>query len=229
MMPAIATKKRVTKLAPSELVLLQGHRFAVKSRMKNVRLLQNGKRVSADDLGKAMLAVALLASEKSCTVRLDVRKKKTLFGLRQVDTLYVEPLDDQGDWPEHSLESRIHELASRLRNERGTHEVENIIRTWLGRDSNSPWQAAVELVQAGMANRGALARIQERRMKVLKTTSYKVTRSTTEQASAQPIDGVLDLLEDCQESRPYVWQLLTKQIKAAISSRTEFRSDLNID
>lgn len=228
MMPAITMNLEVAKLAPSELVLLNGDRFAGKSRIGNVKLPQNGATVSAGDLGQIILAAAFLSCEKASVIRLEVRKKKTLLGLRKVDVLYVEPQKKNHDWPKHSLESEIYSLTVRLRDDKGSNEVANIIYEWLGENSASPWQRAVELVQSGMADRGALARIQERRMKVLKTTSYKMTVSTARQAAEQPLDPVIRLLEECQYTRPYIWQLLISGMKSAINSRTEFYSNVDI-
>ena len=225
MMPAITMNLEVAKLAPSELVLLNGDRFAGKSRIGNVKLPQNGAIVSAGDLGQVILGAALLACEKAAVIRLEVRKKKTLLGLRKVDSLYVVPLKNKDRWPKHSLESEIYSLAVRLRDEKDSNEVANIIHDWLGENSASPWQRAVELVQSGMADRGALARIQERRMKVLRTTSYKMTVSTARQAAEQPLEPIIGLLEECQLVRPYVWQLLISGMKSAINSRTEFYSN----
>ncbi len=228
MMPSATVNKEVATFAPSELVLLNGDRFARKSRTGNVKLPKNGASVSAGDLGMVMLAAAMLTSEKSNAIRLDVRKKKALLGLRKVDTLFAEPLDDLGEWPDNSLERQIWKISEQLRAENNKHEVENVINRWLGRDSNSPWHLVVDQVQAGLADRGALARIQERQMKVLKTTSYKMTLSTAQLAAEQPISPIMDLLEECQSNRPKVWLLLMKQIRSAIDSRTEFYSDFDM-
>jgi len=228
MMPATIAMNGTADLAPSELVLLNGERFAKRSRIGNVKLPQNGAKVSAGDLGIIMLAAAVLASEQSCVIRLDVRQKKVLFGLRKVDALYAEPLDGNVSWPPHSVESQIYTLAVQLRAEGDRHEVKNVMYAWLGRDCNAPWQLAVDLVQSGMADRGALARIQERKMRVLKTIAYKMTTSTAKTASEQPIIPVFSLLEECQQSRPYVWQLLLKQIKSAIDSRTDYGSEFDV-
>jgi hypothetical protein len=227
MMPATTMNLGVAKLAPSELILLNGDRFAGKSRIGNVKLPQNGVVVSAGDLGQIILAAALLACEKASVIRLEVRKKKTLLGLRKVDALYVDPLKYNDDWPKHSFESEIYSIAVRLMEGKGNNEVENIIYEWLGENSGSPWQRAVELVQSGLADRGALARIQERHMKVLKTTSYKMTVSTARQAAEQPIEPIMRLLEECQIARPDIWQLLISGMKSAIDSRTEFFSAID--
>ncbi len=229
MMPSAVINKEMATLAPSELVLLNGDRFARKSRTGNVKLPKNGASVSAGDLGMVMLAAAMLTSEKSSAIRLDVRKKKTLLGLRTVDTLFAEPLEDLEEWPDNCLERQIWRISEQLRAENNKHEVENVVKKWLGRDSNSPWHLVVDQVQAGLADRGALARIQERRMKALKTTSYKMTLSTAQLAAEQPISPIMDLLEECQSSRPNIWLLLMKQIKSAINSRTEFYSDFDVD
>ncbi len=228
-MPATVTKNGEVGLAPSEMVLLNGERFASRARFGNVKLPQSGEGVSAKELGTILLATAFLAAERACAVRLDVREKKTLFGLRKVDTLYAEPLDSHVAWPKNCLESQIYVLADKLRRDQNRHEVANIIYIWLGHDTNSPWHTAVDHVQSGMADRGALARIQERTLRILKTTGYKVTVSTSRQAAEMPLSPIFQLLEDCQRTRPYIWQLLMKQIKTAIDSRTEYNSDYGMD
>lgn len=227
MMPAITMNLEVAKLAPSELILLNGDRFAGKSRIGNVKLPQNGATVSAGDLSQVILGVSFLACEKAEIIRLEVRKKKTLLGLRKVDTLFVVPLKNRDRFPKHSLESDIYSIAVRLRDEKDGNEVANIIYDWLEENSASPWQTVVELVQSGMADRGALARIQERRMKVLRTTSYKLTVSTARLAAEQSLEPIIGLMEECQLVRPYVWRLLIGGMKSAINSRTEFYSNLD--
>lgn len=229
MMPATTMNLKVAKLAPSELILLNGDRLAGKSRIGNVKLPQSGATVSAGDLGQIILAAAFLACEKASVIQLDVRKKKTLLGLRKVDVLYVEPQKENYNWPKHSLESEIYFLTVRLKDDKDNNEVANIIYEWLGENSASPWQRAVELVQSGMADRGALARIQERRLKVLKTTNYKMTVSTARLAAEQPLEPVIRLMEECQYARPYIWQLLISGMKSAINSRTEFYSNVDSD
>jgi hypothetical protein len=71
-------------LKPSELIYLNGERFAKKVMAGNIELLHVDDKVSMERLGEAMLVAALLASEAQGAIKLDIREKKALLGLRKV-------------------------------------------------------------------------------------------------------------------------------------------------
>ncbi len=116
-------------LAPSEVLLLNGEKFAVDAgRLFNPRieLPTTGARVSVVQLTQALLAVALLANEQADTIRLSVRPKHTLIGLRTVDTLWVESTGIASTWPAASLELAIYLMCSRVSPYGEQHDLDQV-------------------------------------------------------------------------------------------------------
>lgn len=211
----------MSPLTPSELVFLNGQLFAEKAWVGNVSLLHTEAKVSATQLGQAMLAAAFLAADQAGSIRLEVRQKKVLLGLGKAEALFADPGDPAVVWPEQSLESRLRELADQWWHNGGRNEVAYVLYGLLGQDSANPWQDAVEMVKAGLAARGLLHKVEERKLKILTFSHYELPESTSAMLLRQPIEPVQQLLAECQSARPPVWKLLVADIKKAIKMRTE--------
>jgi hypothetical protein len=222
------TPSPTSPLAPSELVFLNGESFAKKAMVGNVKLLHSGNNVSVAQLGQAIMAVAILACEQAGVIRLEVRPKKALLGLRTVNGLYVVPTGYVVAWPVYSLESMVRPLAEQLQADKESNEVINILYSWLREDTASPWQSSIELLKEGMAARGILTKVEERKLMVLKVTHYEFPASSAALVGQFSVEPYRQLLEICQNSRPDVWKLLVQQIKEAIRSRTE-QTDVDYD
>jgi hypothetical protein len=207
-------------LAPSELVLLRGDQFAKKTMLGNVQLLHTDQSVSPAQLGEAILAAAFLACHEAGSIQLQVRQKKALFGLRQVDRLHAVPGDPAVAWPAATLEATIGQLAQDSAKDDGL-GIRDLVYRWLAQDSVNPWQVTIDRIKAGLAERGLLDRFDEKRLKIFTVTRYELPPATNELAARQPLELVRRLLDSCAEERPAVWKLLSKEIKAAISARTE--------
>jgi hypothetical protein len=207
-------------ITPCELVFLHGEKFAKKVMVGNTKLLHNDVKVSTARLGEAMVKAAFLASEAIGAIRLEVRQKKAMLGLRKVKSLYADPVGEGTWWPPLSLEADICYLARAYQADRENHEVSNILSGWLREDATSPWHVVIERVKANMAERGRLEVVKEKRLKVFTTTRYKLPESTATLVASQSIEPILQLIEECERERPAVWKLLGKHIKSAISSRT---------
>lgn len=130
-------------LTASELIFLNGEQFAKKVMIGNIDLLHSAEKVSAAELGQAMVVSAFLSSERAGAIRLEVREKKVLLGLRKAKGLYAAPATAI-EWPDYSREAQIGSIAADLAAEKGANEVANIVYAWLREDSGSPWQAAIE-------------------------------------------------------------------------------------
>ena len=219
-MSAYAPLVPTTPLSPSELVLLKGEQFAKKSYSGNIKLLHINKKVSAKEIGQVILMAALLANEQTGTIRLELGHKKALLGLCKVNTLFVAPGDLTVSWPDNSLESEIPTLAKQLMVDKEHNEVSTIFYTWLRKDSVNPWQSVVELVKEGMASRGYLELIEQKRLKFFTLTHYDLPESTSSLAAQQSAEPVKQLLTICEQTRPEVWKFLVKHIKTTVSRRT---------
>ena len=211
----------MSPFTPSELVLLNGQLFAEKAWVGNVSLLHTEAKVSATQLGQAMFATAFLAADQAGSIQLQVRQKKVLLGLGKADALFADPGDPAIPWPEPSLEGRLRGLAERWQHNKGQNEVANVLYSLLGQDSVSPWQEAVDLVKAGLAARGLLRKVEERKLKILVFSHYELPESTSAMLLAQPVEPVQQLLADCKSSRPQAWKLLVAAINKAVKQRTE--------
>jgi len=209
-----------TPLSPSELVLLKGEQFSKKSFSGNIKLLHTDNKVSAKEISQVMLMAALLANEQTGTVRLEVGRKKALLGLFKVNTLFVTPGDITVSWPDNSLESEIPTLAKQLLADKDSNEVSTIFYTWLRKDSSNPWHSAVELVKEGMASRGYLEKIEQKKLKFFTLTHYELPESTSSLAAQQSAEPIKQLLTACEQTRPEVWKFLVKHIKTTVNQRT---------
>ena len=205
-------------LTPSELVLLSGEQFANKVLAGNTKLLHSEASVSVSQLGQAMLAAAFLANEKSGTTKLEIHQKKALLGLRKVNSLFVVPANAAVVWPEYSFENQIYALAEKRRDK---NEVSRIVYTWIGEDSGSPWNAVIHEVKEGLSKRSLLDRTEEKKLKVFTSVKHELPADTLTLADQARVDAVKQLLTNCQGSRKEIWGLLMKQLKKAISDRTE--------
>jgi hypothetical protein len=215
-------------LSPSELVLLNGEKFAKKVMMGNTQLMHREASVSSAQLGQAILACTILALEFSGNLQLEVRQEKALFGLRKVANLYGNPTPKTVEWPEPSLESQLLQVADHLKEKDDSNQVTNIIYAWLREDSGAPWQTTIELVKSCMAQRGMLKTVEEKRLKVFTQTRYELPESTKSLANQLPVQPIQQLLSNCESYRKDIWDLLVKQIKKAIKDRTEQR-DMDFD
>lgn len=215
-------------LSPCELVLLNGEQFAKKVMIGNFQLMHTEASVSFSQLAEAMLAAAALSVESSGNLEYEVRSEKAMFGLRKVQALYVTPTGKDNPWPAHSLESQLIEIATRFESEGESSRVSDLIYSWLRQDSASPWQSSIEMVQAGLAERGLLDSTESTKLKVFTTTNYSLPESTAALASQSPIEPVQNLLSNTENNNKDFWDLLIKEIKSAIKQRTE-QDDVDFD
>jgi len=216
-------------LTASELVLLKGDHFAKHVAMGNIDLLHVDAKVSAAELGQAMVAVAFLACERVGTVRLEVRPKRAFFGLRTVDTLYAEPGDGGYAWPKPSIEGSLFGLATEWAEDKAQNEIANIVHTLFREDSVNPWQTLIERTKGDLAARGLLRASEQRALRVFTSVRYHIPETTAGLAARQSEASLQALLDDCQNTRPQVWKLLVAGLNKAASNRTERATNIDTD
>jgi hypothetical protein len=215
-------------LSPSELVLLNGDQFAQKVMMGNMKLMHTDLSVSYSQLGEAILTTAALAVESNGNLIFEVRTEKAMLGLRKVNSIYVRPAMTQNEWPDFSLESQLVKISERLDQDGESAKVSDLIYIWLRQDSSSPWQATIEMVQSGLAQRDLLEKHEQTKLKVFTTASYSLPESSASLANQFPIKPIKDLLTNIEENHKETWELLKKEIKRAIKQRTE-QDDMDFD
>jgi hypothetical protein len=208
-------------LTPSELVLLNGEQFASHARLVNkVRLPDGEVDVSAPELGQAVLAAAFLANHQAGGIRLETRQKKALLGLSQTTVLFAEP-GQPLTWPEPSLEAAIPRLAAQLKADKGRNEVTQVIYAWMRADSQAPWNQVIELVQAGLAQRGLLEVEEQTKLKIFTSRCYHLPESTRSLAGGEQAALATRLLGQARDSQPAGWKLLNEAIQKAVKQRQE--------
>ena len=214
-------------LTPSEVVFLNGEKFAKKVTLGNIELMHTDAKVSQTDLGLAILMAAVLADEQVGAFRLETQERKAMLGLRKVRKLFAIPATPSQALPEHSLEATFSALAAQLTPQEDD-DISTLFYVWLGEDSFAPWNTAFERLKAGMAQRGLLEAAEEKKLKVFTVTNYTLPERTARLLQGQSSQPVKALLENCQRARPEVWKLLESGIKKAISDRTE-KTDTDTD
>lgn len=216
----MATSGTPAALSASEMVYLQGDKFAQKAGIFNkVKLLHIDQDVNVNELVMNMLAAAFLWAEESGAVRLEIRQKKVLLGLAKSTSLFVDPVRLL-DFPKDSFEAALYPLASQLA-VKNQNEVSNVIYAWLGADSSSPWDEAVKMVQWGLAKRGLLEVIQEKKLKIFTVSHFEIPLATVQLANTLRPEGIQSMFLRCQQTRPEVWKMLAKHIKSGVDSRKE--------
>jgi hypothetical protein len=196
-----------TTLAPSEIVLVHGNRFAEAKRpirfFTGRTILLDGKScVSNRQLATNMLKAALLAHEQDGSIQFEIEGAGST-----VVSLMVVPTGKSPDWPRAVLESRL-----LLDEKRG---VADTVFDWLGEDSDDPWGRAAEQGMIMLVLRGVAAVSSSWRGR---TYLFDVdARALPSKVSPQAVE---DLLARCRDNRPDVWRLLDAAIEQAIRRRT---------
>lgn len=202
--------------SPSELILLNGEQFAQKAGLfrSNVELFHIKVKVSTQQLGQAILAAGVLANEQAGAIRLEVRHGYP-------GTLLAVPCKRVA-WPADSLESEVFRLARVLPPGEESDEVSAIIWAWIRGGCVNPWLLTVGMVAAGLAARGLLETDKAKRLAdffFVAPTRYVLPERTASLVAQQPVEPIRQLLWACQQNRPQVWDLLVKQIEAAVNER----------
>ncbi len=209
-------------LTPSELVYLNGEKFAQKAGVFNkTQLMHVNLGVNMIQLVQMAVAAAFLANEQAGSLRLELRGKKALFGLTTVQALYAEPCGLLRQWPAETLEAVLPTYAERFKAEKNTNEVYAILYAWMGEDCMSPYGEVINRIQYGLGARMLLGMREEKKLKIFTVRSYTLPDATRALAQSTPLAPVQQMLQQCEQARPLVWKALLEQVKKAISARTE--------
>ncbi len=205
------------ELTPSETILLHADSFTpmITAKTGEDLLLREG-RVAAEPLSRALLAVALLANERRGSLRLEVKATSSLFGLLKRRRLVALPLSVAPHWPDGTLEASMHShLAA------GERTVRDLVYRMLEGDSAVPGLLAPGLVKRGLGARGLLESRTTRVLKVFTASTWAPAPGLDSLAAARNTDEAREVLSACETERPELWEMLNKDIAAAIGNRTE--------
>lgn len=217
----------MAELTPSEVVLLNGERFASRRLVGNVRLLHTGQRVGANQLGLAVLRAAFLTNEERDVVRLQHGEVPRWFGRRSRPTLFVEPGRESAAWPRHTVEWAVPTFLEELRSQRGTDRapVGALVDSLFVADQHDPWTYVVDLVRDGLVARGLLERHPERLFRLdTGRFEYALPEETVTLATRSDPERVERLFRGTGTARPEVWELLGVEIERAVDARLDTSS-----
>lgn len=209
---------RAQSLIPSEMVYFNAEKLvSTKGVFNKISLMHTDVQVNRVELAQHLLAAAFLANEQAGLMRLELRQKKVMFGLSSKTALFADPTGQPPRWEGPCLEADLLAAAGRAANS----EVESIVSAWLGRDYSDPYDEVFLRVKMNLAGRGLLDMQEERKLKIFVSRSFSLPTETRAFIAAQPLGPLSALLQNCQNTRPQVWQELLKQIKKAVDSRQE--------
>jgi len=203
-------------LSPSEIVYLNAERFAKTSRLGYRALAAEGK-VNTTDLGRTVVAAAILALEAAGAVMLELEETRRF--LLKVRHVRVAPVADGPSFPAPSLEEALRGMALDLASSANTVFVKDILDAWIGEDTEQSFTDLLDVVPGFLADRGLAIRREEKRLKVFTVTDYELPASTRELAADRaPLDAVLALLADCERDRPDLAKQLKREVGQPFAS-----------
>lgn len=207
------TQVSLEQLSPSQIVLLRGEAFV---RNRGNLELANGARVSSRELGETLVKAALLACTSQEVLDLQVRPRRSFFGLLSTPVLFAEPQSAPVPWPESTLEAWLTHLAAQLQPEK-RHRIQTLVYVFLRENSSNPWQQIVKEVQGGLVALGVLERTEEPRPRALRR--IKVAAPIENSVADLPAEHVKEFLQTWRRTNPQIWRLLHKEVSRGIAYR----------
>lgn len=206
-------------LTPSELIYLNGEKYAPKKAIiNNTRLMHVAIDVATKELANAMIVIAFLASEQEGAIRLTVRSVKHLLSSK--DELFADPGPAGAIWPAPSIESLICS-NSRALERAGKNSIRGIVYNLLDADAFSPGSAIIELLKPNLGQRGLITVGEKKVLGFIPSVTYQMPQSTIAGAAQFPMERINTLLNNTQRTRPQIWKLLLDGIKGGIADRVE--------
>jgi len=203
---------------PSELLVLNRGPFVDAPVVDGIAVPPTDTRLSTDMPLESILAVAFLANEHVGSIQLKLIRKK-LAGLIPTTVLVAVPADVAIRWPQLSLESKVHLFAELSKDGFRSNQVSAIIFDWLGKNWSDPGQAALGLIKDGLASRKLMKKVKRKRLGLFATSRYEMTNTTARLLARQNMEPIYQLLDECQETRPGVWETLLTGIGAGLERR----------
>jgi hypothetical protein len=217
----MATPVTAATLIPSEQVLLNAATLVPKGGLLDkYKVLGTEVEVSKKQLARLVYAAAFLALEQAGDIRLEVRPKKALLGLRTVQALYAQPVDGPHAWPQVSLEAHLLSLAEQLQAKKGQNEVNNIIYAFLGKDVVDPYDLAIQMVYERLADRSVVTVVEEKKLKIFTVRRFALPEATAAVALGYA-ETARQFIAAGEVGKGELWKMLLAQIDKGISNRTE--------
>ena len=204
---------------PSELILLNGDRFAPEIEKEGHQLLCSEGMVDGHYLAVMMIAAAFLANEemKALSFELSARSKG-LFSSARKFSLKIKPMGQPPNWNGYTLESAVLFSAGQFFSVQGDNSVRNIVTTILLEDRVRPWEKVIEFVEWGLATSNWLMPVEGDAANAFQTP-FICPVKVQELAFSQPLSPIKQLFATCKKSTPDVWKQLLAEIDQGLKDR----------
>lgn len=203
---------------PSELILLNGDRFAPEVEAGGHQLLCSDGMVNGHYLAVMMTAAAILANEEENALELELKQKKGIFAGKVKLNLLMRPVGQPPSWNGYTLESAILFSAGQLFAVQEECSVRNVVYSFLLENRKLAWEKVIEFVEWGLATSNWLMPVKGDAVKAFQTP-FVCPEKVQELAFSQPLDSVKGLLSSCKKNNPDLWKQLLAEIDQAIKER----------
>lgn len=204
---------------PSELILLNGDKFAPEVESNGHQLLCSDGMVNGHYLAVMMTAAAILANEEEGALEVSLREqKKKLFSSTSSYRIFLRPIGQPPSWNGYTLESAILFSAGQFFAVQGDNSVRSVVYSVLMEDRKYPWQKIIEFVEWGLATSNWLMPVEGDAMNAFQTP-FICPDKVQELAFSQPLAPVKQLFATCKKITPELWQQLLAEIDLALKDR----------
>jgi hypothetical protein len=203
---------------PSELILLNGDKFAPEVESDGHQLLCSDGMVNGNYLAVMMTAAAILANEEEGALEVELREQKKKLFSSASSRVFIKPKGQPPSWNGYTLESAILFSTGQLFAVRGDNSVRNVVYSVLMEDRKYPWQKIIEYVEWGLATSNWLMPVEGYAVKAFQTP-FICPDKVQELAFAQPLAPVKQLFSKCKKITPELWKQLLEEIDLALKDR----------
>lgn len=203
--------------APSELVVLFGDQLVPDASMLSSKeeILTSGVRVNSQTLMEKAMHAAVWTLRRDGAIGLEIRQGKALFGLIRTRKLHLVRGTASASSPEGSLEAHLVEAAG------AENELDAVLASFIGQDSNDPPARAIGLMKRGLSGRGLLEVEEKKTLMVFTSVAYVLPASTRELASRHSVLPIKQLLAEVEQTEPELFKAVDKAIDSARVKMTE--------
>jgi hypothetical protein len=204
---------------PSEIILLNGDKFAPEVETGGHQLLCSDGMVNGHYLAVMMVAAAILANEEENALVIEEKPaRKKLFSSDPGNRLFIHPVGQAPSWNGYTLESAVLFTAGQFYAIQGDTSIRNVVYSILMEDRKNPWQKLIEFVEWGLATSNWLMPVEGDAAKAFQTP-FICPEKVQELAFAQPLSPVKSLFSNCKKNNPELWKLLLSDIDLGLKDR----------
>lgn len=204
---------------PSELILLNGDKFAPEVETDGHQLLCSDGMVNGNYLAVMMVAAAILANEEEGALFVELaEQKKKLFSSKSRQQVLLRPAGLTPSWNGYTLESAVLFSTGQLFATQADCSVRNVIYTFLMEDRKQPWTKVIEFVEWGLATSNWLMPVEGDATGAFEVP-FICPQKVQELAFSQPMGPVKSLFSTCKANTPELWKVLLAEIDQALKER----------